>query len=63
MVGQHALAVAGLALAAPVVARAPDCGGPVAVCAAPVDGGVALILDVTALLRSSRQLTDDTVVL
>jgi two-component system chemotaxis sensor kinase CheA len=27
------------------------------------DGGVALILDVTALLRSSRQLTDDTVVL
>jgi two-component system chemotaxis sensor kinase CheA len=26
------------------------------------DGGVALILDVTALLRSSRQLTDDTVV-
>jgi two-component system chemotaxis sensor kinase CheA len=27
------------------------------------DGGVALILDVAALLRSSRQLTDDTVVL
>jgi two-component system chemotaxis sensor kinase CheA len=27
------------------------------------DGGVALILDVTALVRSSRQLTDDTVVL
>jgi two-component system chemotaxis sensor kinase CheA len=27
------------------------------------DGGVALILDVSALLRSSRQLTDDTVVL
>jgi hypothetical protein len=43
MVGQHVLAAAGLALAAPVVARAPDCGGPVAVCAAPVDGGVALI--------------------
>jgi two-component system chemotaxis sensor kinase CheA len=27
------------------------------------DGGVALILDVAALVRSSRQLTDDTVVL
>jgi two-component system chemotaxis sensor kinase CheA len=27
------------------------------------DGGVALILDVAALLRSSRQLADDTVVL
>lgn len=34
MVGQHVLAAAGLALAVPVVGRAPDCGGPAHVGAA-----------------------------